>query len=220
MFFAQPRAKKRPTVERPFYRKKRKTQIEEIEFKPDDREEYLTGFRKRKQQRVKLAQAEAAKKAREARNESRRKLREERRQQFEEHVKSVSQLLKESQTAGDIEDQVIEGDMEWDGTDGAPAVGEFEDQEQEYVDDDRFTTVTIESVAVTRDGLLKPAEEEAEEEERERHRRQCEEEDARRLREQSAKKLPPQKPKKKFRYETKQERQKTLQKQKERKTKK
>jgi ribosomal RNA-processing protein 17 len=74
MFFAQPRAKKRPTVERPFYRKKRKTQIEEIEFKPDDREEYLTGFRKRKQQRVKLAQAEAAKKAREARNESRRKV--------------------------------------------------------------------------------------------------------------------------------------------------
>ena len=51
MFFAQPRAKKRPTVERPFYRKKRRTQIEEIEFKPDDREEYLTGFRKRKQQR-------------------------------------------------------------------------------------------------------------------------------------------------------------------------
>ena len=37
--------------------------------------------------------------------------------------------------------------------DDVGVIGEFEDQEHEYVDEDRFTTVTIESVAVTRDGL-------------------------------------------------------------------
>jgi ribosomal RNA-processing protein 17 len=71
--FSQPRPKRR-TVERPFYRKKRKNPIEEITFNPEEREEYLTGFRKRKLQRVKHAQDVAAKKARESRNEMRRKV--------------------------------------------------------------------------------------------------------------------------------------------------
>jgi len=72
--FAAPRPKRR-VVERPFYRKKRKTQIEEITFDPDARHEYLTGFRKRKLQRAKRAAEQATKKAREEKNELRRKVR-------------------------------------------------------------------------------------------------------------------------------------------------
>lgn len=49
--------------------KKRKTEhkIEEISFDFEKRADYLTGFRKRKVARVKMAQAEAEKKAREER---------------------------------------------------------------------------------------------------------------------------------------------------------
>lgn len=55
-------------------RKRRKGEpvIEEIPFDFDAREEYLTGFHKRKLQRIKKAQEEAAKKEREDRIASRR----------------------------------------------------------------------------------------------------------------------------------------------------
>ena len=45
--------------------KKNLTAIEEISFDIDAREDYLTGFHKRKLQRIKHAQEEAAKKAKE-----------------------------------------------------------------------------------------------------------------------------------------------------------
>lgn len=71
--FAQPRPKKSilpPPV------KKRKTEhaIEEISFDTDARQEYLTGFRKRKLQRVKRAQEEAEKRAKEERREIRKQV--------------------------------------------------------------------------------------------------------------------------------------------------
>lgn len=49
--------------------------IEEITFDNDARNEYLTGFRKRKQARIKQAQEIAAKKEREARIEMRKQVR-------------------------------------------------------------------------------------------------------------------------------------------------
>jgi hypothetical protein len=56
--------------------KKRKlnVQVEEITFDPDARQQFLTGFRKRKQQRIKHAQEVAVQKAREAKREDRRKV--------------------------------------------------------------------------------------------------------------------------------------------------
>jgi hypothetical protein len=56
--------------------KKRKlnAQVEEITFDPDARQQFLTGFRKRKQQRIKHAQEVAVQKAREAKREDRRKV--------------------------------------------------------------------------------------------------------------------------------------------------
>lgn len=57
--------------------KKRKTEhkIEEINFDFDKREDYLTGFHKRKVARAKQAQVEAEKKAREERTELRKTVR-------------------------------------------------------------------------------------------------------------------------------------------------
>lgn len=70
--FAKPRPKKSPL---PPPSKKRKVHaIEEIAFDNSAREEYLTGFHKRKVQRQKHAQEEAAKKAREEKIEMRKQV--------------------------------------------------------------------------------------------------------------------------------------------------
>lgn len=69
--FNHPRAKKSLLPPPP---KKRKTdhKIEEINFDLDKREDYLTGFHKRKVARAKQAIAEAEKKAKEERTELRK----------------------------------------------------------------------------------------------------------------------------------------------------
>jgi ribosomal RNA-processing protein 17 len=64
--FRHPRPKK-PVLPTPNKRRKTEHKIEEINFNDDSRAEYLTGFHKRKVQRTKQAQLEAAKKAREER---------------------------------------------------------------------------------------------------------------------------------------------------------
>lgn len=55
-------------------RKLATTQVEEINFDPAARQEFLTGFRKRKQQRAKHAQEVAEKRAREDRIEARKQV--------------------------------------------------------------------------------------------------------------------------------------------------
>jgi ribosomal RNA-processing protein 17 len=56
--------------------KRRKTEsaTEEISFDPTARHDYLTGFHKRKQQRIKLAQEYAEQRAREEKREERKKV--------------------------------------------------------------------------------------------------------------------------------------------------
>lgn len=61
--FARPRAK--PVVAPPRKKRKVTSAIEEIAFDPGAREEYLSGFHKRKLQRIKHAKEEAAKRDRE-----------------------------------------------------------------------------------------------------------------------------------------------------------
>lgn len=72
--FARPRPKKSVL---PPQIKKRKFQhaIEEINFDNDARSDYLTGFHKRKVHRIKQAQDEAAKRAREEKIEIRKQVR-------------------------------------------------------------------------------------------------------------------------------------------------
>lgn len=58
--------------------KKRKvntTAVEEVNFDPDARKEFLTGFHKRKLQRTKNAQEVAERRAKEEKRETRRKVR-------------------------------------------------------------------------------------------------------------------------------------------------
>lgn len=72
--FAKPRAKK--SILPPHSKKRKATYgIEEVNFDNEARQEFLTGFHKRKQQRIKNAQEEAAKRARLERIEMRKQVR-------------------------------------------------------------------------------------------------------------------------------------------------
>ncbi|KAH7033315.1 nucleolar protein 12-domain-containing protein [Microdochium trichocladiopsis] len=209
----RPRVKKSTFVPPP---KKRKAthSLEEIKFDFDARSEYLTGFHKRKLQRVKNAQEEAAKRARQEKIELRKQLRDDRKREVEEHVSSVKTILREAERAGnlDAEDGTDSEDAGDDEGEGKEAWGGFEDpvttttdiidQEDEYIDEDRYTTVTVESVTVSKDGLNKPAPEEDSDEEKAKRIQE-----AARTNETKGKARPPKKKKPKFRYETKIERQ-------------
>ena len=72
--FAKPRSKLTPAP--PSKKRKIAPAIEEISFDTRAREDYLTGFHKRKLQRIKHAQDEAAKKEREEKLAARKVVRE------------------------------------------------------------------------------------------------------------------------------------------------
>ncbi|KAK5129392.1 hypothetical protein LTR16_002194 [Cryomyces antarcticus] len=142
--------------------KRRKTlAVEEIKFDPSAREDYLTGFHKRKLQRQKHAQEEASKRDREERVRDRRQLREQRKEDLEKHVAEVNALLRKAAGDSSGEDSQIEGDdgerrEEWTGIEEPPEIN----REDEYVDEDRYTTVTVETMDVSRESLQKAGEEE------------------------------------------------------------
>ncbi|KAL0944069.1 nucleolar protein nop25 [Colletotrichum truncatum] len=209
--FAKPRARK---LVAPPPSKKRKivSAVEEVNFDFDAREDYLTGFHKRKLQRVKWAQEQAAKKAREEKIEMRKQIREERQKGVEEHVKAVNALLEEAQAADSDNDQEIQAEdfEEWDGIEDQgqeqAAQADIVDYEDEYIDEDRYTTVKVEAIAVTRDGLEKlhrDSDEEADSEHEDRAERPLGDKEASAAK--SRKEWPKKKPK--FRYESKLERQ-------------
>jgi len=195
--------------------KKRKAThaVEEIKFDFDARSDYLTGFHKRKLQRVKTAQEEAAKRERQEKIEARKQVRDDRKREVEEHVSSIKSILREAERAGNLDaedatDSEDNGEEEVEGKDGWSGIedpvttnDDIIDHEDEYIDEDRFTTVTVESVTVSKDGLAKPTAEDSDEENTKRSR------EAASARETKDKARPPKKKKPKFRYETKIERQ-------------
>ncbi|KAF5228986.1 hypothetical protein FANTH_14357 [Fusarium anthophilum] len=203
--FAKPRPKK-SILPPPSKKRKMTSAVEEVNFDFEARQEYLTGFHKRKQQRIKNAQEEAAKRARQEKLELRKQIREERKRDVEEHVQTVNRLLKESEAAGAVEQESDEEDGEWDGFPDQPEL-DIVDHEEEYIDEDRYTTVTVESVSVTRDGLHKPQVDDKDNEEDKKVEEPKDDQKAKSRRE------PKKKKKKKFRYETKFERQLTDKKQ-------
>jgi ribosomal RNA-processing protein 17 len=111
-------------------------------------------------------------------------------------------MLRESGAAGHEEanDGSPEEDSSdgWDGFPDQPNL-ELVDHEEEYIDEDRYTTVTVETVNVSRDGLEKPNL--AEDDEVEGNQKADEATIT------SSSKAPPKKKKPKFRYEHKLERQ-------------
>ncbi|KAJ8059314.1 hypothetical protein OCU04_012275 [Sclerotinia nivalis] len=208
-FIVKPRPKRSVL---PPQKKKRKFdhKIEEINFDLSAREDYLTGFHKRKVQRVKRAQEEAEKKAREERIVMRKQLREERRAELNEHVKAVNALLQ------DVDEKFDGGDGdEWGGIDDEDEEEEKDvqeevvDHEEEYIDEDKYTTVTIEGIEISKEGIKRTADEDDSDDGIDEARGKVTKQ------EEKVKKVWPKKPrKKKFTYESKAERKVTRQKQK------
>ncbi|QYT05927.1 hypothetical protein H0G86_012800 [Trichoderma simmonsii] len=208
--FAKPRPKKSVL---PPPSKKRKYGVEEVSFDFDARQEYLTGFHKRKQQRIKLAQEEAAKRAREERLRTRKQIRDERKREVEEHVEHVNKLLRESGAIEvDSDDEKLgsgeeANEGEWTGFPDRPNL-DIVDHEEEYIDEDRYTTVTVESVSISRDGLERP------EKPQEKTEGDQEQETEKADQDKPKAKEWPKKKKQKFRYESKFDRQLTERRQK------
>ncbi|KAI1404613.1 nucleolar protein 12-domain-containing protein [Hypoxylon fuscum] len=208
--FARPRPKK--GLLPPPRKRKAQHSIEELKFDDDSRADYLTGFHKRKLQRIKNAQEQAAQRARQEKIEMRKQIRDDRKKEVEDHVQAVNAILKEAQEAGYVGGEATSEDEngEWGGFEDPPEL-EPVDHEEEYIDEERYTTVTIESVNVSKDGLSssRPEEEDSSEENEETAAK-----DASKPPPGSKEKTRPPKKKQKFRYETKSERQQTRRKQK------
>ncbi|KAF2857457.1 hypothetical protein K470DRAFT_301377 [Piedraia hortae CBS 480.64] len=111
---------------------KRKHVEEELVFDPKAREEYLTGFHARKQARIRKAKELAVQRAKEQRVLDRRRLREQRNEELKSHL---------AQAESEKDDK----DKEWNGLD------DDEPREDEYVDEENYTTVTVEPISLRDD---------------------------------------------------------------------
>ncbi|OKL61331.1 hypothetical protein UA08_03880 [Talaromyces atroroseus] len=136
-------------------RRKIASAVEEINFDPTARHEYLTGFHKRKLQRIKLAQEFAEKKAREEKRQERRKIREQRAAELEQAVIESRKMLEHARSSlsssesGSESENENENEEEWAGFEDPLPV----DYEEEYIDEDKYTTVTVEEMGLSRDAL-------------------------------------------------------------------
>ena len=140
-------------------RRKLNPASEVIVFDPSAREEYLTGFRKRKQARIRHAQEQAAKKEKEVRGRERRELRQRRKEEMEAKLREIGEFLRKADGpgSGDEEDEEAEGEGAgeegWEGFEEIP-VSQI-DRLDEYIDEDRYAEVTVEDVDVSKEGLVK-----------------------------------------------------------------
>ncbi|KAJ5082120.1 hypothetical protein N7532_011163 [Penicillium argentinense] len=194
----------------PAAKRRKVSKTEEVNFDPDARHDFLTGFRKRKQQRIKHAQSAAEKRYREERRQDRARLREERAKEYkqvmEEHQRQLKRLKEEDgDDSSDSNPNEDEDDEEWEGIEEPPAV----DYEAEYIDEDKYTTVTVEEMDASREGLRKAVQQddtdgESEAEEDTAAQAKAEPEKLAKKTKKRATDRP--KKKKQFRYESKQDR--------------
>ncbi|EER25926.1 hypothetical protein CPC735_043700 [Coccidioides posadasii C735 delta SOWgp] len=129
--------------------------VDEIVFDNDARHDFLTGFHKRKVQRAKHAQEIAEKKAKEERREHRRKLREERQAEFQRALDQNRKRIQELNGPSESESESNpdqDNDAEWAG------FPEPVDYEAEYIDENKYTTVTVEDMDPSKEGMYKAAE--------------------------------------------------------------
>ena len=87
------------------------------------------------------------------------KLREERKAELEKHVQAVNSALREAEEEGGSSGEDKEGEEKEGSWEGIPDLIQHVDHEDEYVDEERFTTVMVEAVDFTKDGLLRPNQE-------------------------------------------------------------
>ncbi|KAK4983327.1 hypothetical protein LTR66_008867 [Elasticomyces elasticus] len=206
-FGPTPRIKRGP----PPPKRRKIEQPQALTYDPDARQEYLTGFHKRKLQRIKRSQEEAAKLAKDERVTARRQLREQRKEDLEKHVAEVNALLRKANPdlAENGAESGNEEDGEWIGISEPPAVNGVD----EYVDEEKYTTVTIEAMEDPRN--MQEADSEAHDKEEGVTAPKTPDGSQTKKRPWSKRKPDGSKPKKKkFRYESKGERKATRQKQK------
>jgi ribosomal RNA-processing protein 17 len=138
-------------------------------------------------------------------------LRAERKVDLEKHVEEVNRLV--AQANGDLDASLGMADSSDDDEEEFTGFAEPEpvNQEDEYIDEDKYTTVTVESVNISKAGLSRPGEDTAEEAAAQKHKEEKEAEAAQSKKRVWTKEWPknndrPKKKKIKFRYETKLER--------------
>lgn len=134
---------------------------------------------------------------------------------MEEHQRQLRRIKEESdsESSDSNPNQEDESEQEWEGFEEPPAV----DYEAEYIDEDKYTTVTVEEMDPSREGLRKSVQERSSEDEDEKEKdasaatTEPENKLVKKTRKQTADK--PKKKKKQFRYESKQDRKLNLAKQ-------
>ncbi|EME39581.1 hypothetical protein DOTSEDRAFT_56916 [Dothistroma septosporum NZE10] len=136
-----PFSKKRKLVDRT---------VEELKFDNSARDEYLTGFSKRKAARKEAAKEAAIKRDKEEKVRERKQLREQRKEDLESHVAAVNDELRKQNAILNGEEDVDDFSGFEDSTPTlAPAAKEHQEElpdDAEYIDEDRYTTVTVEAM--------------------------------------------------------------------------
>ncbi|KAK5113914.1 hypothetical protein LTR85_010447 [Meristemomyces frigidus] len=199
-------------------------QVEEITFDPSARQEYLTGFHKRKVARKETAREQAIKREKEERVTQRQQIRKERKEDLEKHVREVDEVLRKqnpdmSDADSDADGKTAEG---WGGIaeDGAPAQEGAGHEDAEYVDEDKYTTVTVEAMGdPNAEDNDKAAKDDAAKAAAAAAAKTSKEGAKKRIWSKLGADGKPKPKKPKFRYESKAERQQTRQKQKQKKAK-
>ncbi len=133
-------------------------------------------------------------------------IREERKQAVEDHVQAINKILREAEYAGTTEQNQDSSDEEWGGLPDTEVPEAPIDLEEEYIDEDKYTTVTVEAVSVDRDGLHKPELQHSSEDEAEEEEWRTEKQTEGDKKGDGKRPKHPTKKKKKFRYENKFER--------------
>lgn len=123
---------------------------------------------------------------------------------LEEHKRQLKEMNEENESGDDAENSSSHTEEdEWEGIEEPPAV----DYEAEYIDEDKYTTVTVEEMDPSKQGILQGDDDSSDGQPTERPEPSGEDVKSK---EQSKKKKQPddkfKKKKKKFRYETKEER--------------
>lgn len=124
---------------------------------------------------------------------------------MEEHRRQLKLLQEEDKSEKGDSTSDEESDEEWEGIEEPPAV----DYEAEYIDEDKYTTVTVEEMDSSREGLRKSITGEDPEEESKAKAAEAAkkaEEEAKLAKKRKATTDKPKRKKKQFRYESKQDR--------------
>jgi len=74
----------------------------------------------------------------------------------EDHVQAINKILREAEHAGTADLNEEDSEDTWGGFSDNDVAEPPIDLEEEYIDEDKYTTVTVEAVSVDRDGLYKP----------------------------------------------------------------